>query len=269
MGFFINLSLTRFRIHLKLIFSDMKQALFFCATLLILTSVQAQDSTATKKNGKKDWSRVSLANRPKDHFLLQLGYDTWTKKPDSLMTSGLQRSFNMYLMFDFPFKTDPRISVGIGAGVGTDNQYFEKTYIDITGSLGDHLSFKDRSDTTHFKKYKLSITYLEAPLELRFTADPVHPNKSFKMALGVKVGTLVSAKTKGKTLQNSSGNTLRAFVYKERDKRYFNGTRLSGTARIGYGIFSLFASYQLNTFIKEGYGPDVRPLVIGLTISGL
>jgi hypothetical protein len=246
----------------------MKKLVVLCLGLMLLINLQAQDSTSTKKT-KKDWSRVSLANRPKDHFLIQLGHNGWTGMPDTINTKGIPRSFNMYFMFDFPFKTDPRISIGIGAGIGSDNMYFDKTYIDITGQTKDELTFQDRSDTTHFKKYKLNTAYLEAPLELRFTADPVNPNKSFKAALGVKVGTLLSAKTKGKTWVNAAGNTLNAYTMKERAKRYFNGTRLSATARVGYGVFSLYASYQINAFIKEGFGPDIRPLQIGLTISGL
>ncbi len=56
---------------------------------------------------------------------------------------------------------------------------------------------------------------------------------------------------------------------KKKSKRYFNGTRLSVTGRVGFGSLSLFTSYQVNAFIKEGFGPDVRPYSIGITISGL
>mgnify|MGYP003529891285 FL=1 len=85
----------------------------------------------------------------------------------------------------------------------------------------------------------------------------------------MKVGTLIGAGTRGKTLVNKSGNTVNSYVLKERSKRYFNSTRLSITGRVGYGAFSLYASYQINAFIKEGTGPDIRPLQVGLTISGL
>jgi hypothetical protein len=39
--------------------------------------------------------------------------------------------------------------------------------------------------------------------------------------------------------------------------------------RIGYGKFSLFTSYTINPVFKEGVAPTVRPLTIGLTLSGL
>lgn len=241
---------------------------FFLLLILFAATVNAQDSTQAPKR-KKDWSKVNIANRPKDHFLIQLGYNNWTQVPDSINKKGLPRSFNFYFMLDFPFKTDPRISVAIGGGVASDNVYFSKTYIDISGKDANRLSFQDRSDTSHFKKYKLNTSYLEAPLELRFTKNPETPNKSFKAALGIKVGTLLSASTKGKTFQSSTGATLNSFTSKEKAKRFFNSSRISAMARIGYGVFSLYASYQLNAFVKDGFGPDIRPLQIGITISGL
>ena len=80
---------------------------------------------------------------------------------------------------------------------------------------------------------------------------------------------MLSAGTKGKTLQNSAGNTINNYIQKEKTKKYFNTTRLSVAGRIGFGNLSLFGTYQVNAFIKEGLGPDVRPYAIGLTVSGL
>lgn len=222
-----------------------------------------------KQRNKLNIQQLALAGRSKDHLLIQVGIDNWSGKNDSINTTGLSRSFNMYLMFDFPFKNNPRLSVAIGAGVGTSNIYFKDTYIDIAGRQGNRLTFNDVSDTNHFKKYKLLTTYIEAPVELRFVLRPENPKKSFKFAVGGKVGLMVGAGTKGKTLQNSSGNTINNYIQKEKSKRYFNTTRIALLARIGVGSFSVFGTYQVNQFVKEGFGPDVRPYSIGLTVSGL
>jgi hypothetical protein len=232
-----------------------------------LINESEQERSQEKK--KLTLAQLGIANRSKDHFLIQVGIDNWANKPDTINTKGFSRSFNMYLMFDFPFKTNPHISVGVGAGIGTSNMYFKDTYIDIAGKNANRLSFQDVSDTTHFKKYKLMTTYLEAPVELRYTLDPAHPKKSFKAALGAKIGTMIGATTKGKNFQNSAGNTINSYTQKEKTKRYFNSTRLAVTGRVGFGVLSLFATYQVNAFIKEGFGPDVRPYSIGLTLSGL
>ncbi|MES1226362.1 MAG: hypothetical protein ABUT20_63390, partial [Bacteroidota bacterium] len=101
------------------------------------------------------------------------------------------------------------------------------------------------------------------------SAHPETPGKGFKVALGIKVGTLLNAHTKGKTLQNSSNQTLNSYTEKLASKKFFNTTRIVPTLRIGYGHFSIFGTYQLVSLFKTGLGPDVKPYTIGLTISGL
>jgi hypothetical protein len=253
----------------------MKKLITLSLALAFVLPLFAQDSTiktspapTTVKSKKKDWSKINLSNRPNDHFMLQIGYNGWANIPDTINTKGIPRSFNMYFMFDFPFKSDPRFSVGVGAGLATDNVYFNKMSVDITGKNSTTLSFKNLSDTNYFKKYKIMTTYLEAPVELRFAANPGNTNKSWKAAIGAKVGTLLAASTKGKNFISRSQGTI-SYIEKEKSKRYFNGTRLSVTGRISKGVFGIYGSYQVNQFIKEGFGPDVRPFQIGISISGL
>ncbi|GAO42766.1 outer membrane beta-barrel protein [Flavihumibacter petaseus] len=259
----------------------MRKFLVAMTGILLAMAVQAQtDTTSTvpgligpstsspKKSKKKDWSKVSIAGRANDHFMIQMGYDGWGGKPDDIRTKGFSRFLNMYLMLDFPFKSDPRFSVGLGAGIGSSNIYFDKMEPQIAGTT-TQLEFKDVKDTTHFKKYKLSNSWVEAPIEFRYVADPVHPNKSFKAAIGMKIGTMINAHTKGKNLQNSAGNTINNYIMKENSKRYFNNLRFAATGRVGYGPFSLYGAYQINSLIKENVGPQVHPWSIGLQISGL
>ena len=166
--------------------------------------------------------------RSGDHFLLQFGYTSWQGAPDSIATGGFPRTFNAYVMFDFPFKTNPHWSVAIGAGMATDNIYFDKGSVEITGTT-TNLVFRNLTDTNSFKKYKLATAYAEAPVELRFRSKPDDDRRSVKVALGAKVGTLLAAHTKGKTLENKEGNTVNDYKVKEYSKRYFNSTRISLT----------------------------------------
>jgi hypothetical protein len=258
----------------------MKKLITLFLALASVYSLMAQDSTKTAQPApgpgpasatpqKRDWSKVNLSNRPNDHFMIQIGYNGWAQMPDTINLKGVPRSFNMYFMFDFPFKSNPRFSVGIGAGLGTDNVYFDKMTIDITGRNSNSLTFKNVADTNYFKKYKLLTTYVEAPIELRFAANPVNPNKSWKAAIGGKIGTMLAASAKGKNLLNKSGGTINSYIMKEKSKRYFNGTRLAVTGRISKGVLGIYGQYQINQFVKEGFGPDVRPFQIGISISGL
>lgn len=238
---------------------------------LFLFSQDNPSSTKTKKK-KKDWSQVKLTNRANDHFMLQYGWLNWDHIPDSIHKRGWSNTFNAYFMIDMPFKTDPRFSVALGPGIGVDNMFFEKTTVTITNHLKP-LEFKDLADTNHFNKYKLVNAFAELPLELRFVLNPENTNKSFKVALGAKFGFGVSAHTKGKEWKDKNGHVITGFsdnfIQKNKDKYFFNNNRLQGTFRVGYGFISAFATYQFNSLIKEGLGPQVKPWSIGVTISGL
>ncbi len=241
----------------------MRRIVITALAICFTTAVFAQtDSMITRRVLKPQ------STRSNDNFLLQLGYTQWNGKPDSIRTKGFSRTFNMYLMLDFPFKTNPKWSVALGPGIATDNIYFDKMNVDIKGQT-DNLVFADVSDTAHFKKYKLATAYLEAPVELRYRFNPNDDRKSVKLAIGAKIGTLVNAHVKGKTLQDANENSINEYTMKENSKRYLNKTRLSVMGRVGYGNFTLFASYAITPVFKEGVAPVVRPLTIGLSLSGL
>jgi hypothetical protein len=254
----------------------MKKTIILCLLIVSAGIAFGQDSTRIgdttakpNKPVKKDWSKVNM-NRSNDHFLIQIGKDSWSGQPDSIDTKSLSRSFAIYLMMDFPFKTNPHFSIALGLGVSSSNMYFKDTYLDISGKTNSStLLFQNVKDTTHFKKFKLQTSFLEVPLEFRYSSNPVNPNKSWKGAIGAKIGTMLTAGTKGKNLLNGSGGTINAFTQKEKSKKYFNKTRFAVTGRVGYGSLSLFTAWQVNAYIKEGLGPDVRPYTIGLTLSGL
>ncbi len=80
---------------------------------------------------------------------------------------------------------------------------------------------------------------------------------------------MINAHTKGKTLQSKADQTIGDYTAKIASKKFFNTTRLSATARVGYGIVSLHGVYQVSALLKDGTGPTIHPYSIGLTISGL
>lgn len=242
----------------------MKKVITAFLFIALLTNLSAQDEPSSKEKKKK----IDLSGRPNDHLLIQLGYAGWNGKPDSVRTKGLSRSFNAYFLFDFPFKSNPKISVAVGAGIGSEHIFFDKTYVGIKEKTPT-LRFINQADTTHFKKTKLATAWLEAPVELRYNTDPLNNSKSLKMALGVKVGTLLNAHTRMVELRNKNDQVINDYKAKEASKNFFNTNRLVLTARAGYGHFSVFYSYQVSELFKAGTAAEIRPYSIGLTISGL
>ena len=241
----------------------MKKLLSLSVCFLFALAVFAQDTTSTPK--KKN--TIDLSNRANDHFLLQLGYTKWAGIPDTINTSGFSKSINVYFMFDFPFKTNPKLSMAFGPGIASDHILFSKTFVGIKDNTPS-IRFTNQADTNHFKKTKLATAYLEAPVEFRYSADPLTGN-GVKAAIGVKIGTLITAHTRNTKFENKANSVINDYVMKESSKRFFNKNRLSVMGRIGYGHFTLYGSYQLTPLFKDGFGPVVKPFSIGLTLSGL
>jgi len=70
---------------------------------------------------------------------------------------------------------------------------------------------------------------------------------------------------------NKQGESVYGTSYIEKNvtKRYINGTMLGVTGRVGYGSWSLHAGYQFNGILKEGFGPTMHRLSVGISLSGL
>jgi len=170
--------------------------------------------------------------------------------------------FTGHLMWDFTIKRS-NFSFGLGAGASNENYFINRkvTYDPaINGTV-----FTAFPDT--FKRYKFSTTTLEIPLELRFRLHP-HRRNTFKMALGARVGYLISTKTKyvGDGLQY--GNSIKNAKIKEYNvpgvNRFVYGLHL----RMGYGRFAGTVYYGLSEVFQKNKGPKGwHPITIGFTLT--
>jgi hypothetical protein len=214
---------------------------------------------------------IDLGGRANDHFILQVSSDSWLEAPDSIGSriKGFNRGLNIYFMLDKPFKSNKKFSIGAGIGIGSSHIFFSNMQIGVGGTTQE-LTFTATDSSANFKKYKLATSYLEIPLEFRFSSKPDDPNKSLKFAIGLKGGLLVNAHTKGKDLESSGGDRLLNGVQKQSSKEYFNSSRLALTTRFNYGVWGLFGSYNLTPLFKSGVASqDIRLLQVGAVISGL
>src|SRR5258706_647466 len=122
----------------------MKKTSLLILSSFLMISLFSQETRGPKQKKKP----INLSGLANDHFLLQLGYAGWSGMPDSINNAGLSKTINAYFMFDFPFKTSPKLSVGVGAGVATDQIKFSKTHVGIK-DITPKLLFTDQSDTIH------------------------------------------------------------------------------------------------------------------------
>jgi hypothetical protein len=202
--------------------------------------------------------------------MVQISSDYWLNAPDSISShrDGSTRGANVYFMINKPFQSNAHLSAAFGLGIGTSHHFFNRMNADITG-ITPKLRFNSLDTLPRFSKYKISTSYLELPIEIRYFSKPENPNKSVKIAIGVKVGTLLDAHSKGKTLVNGAGTKLKDYTEKLSSKSYFNSTRLAATARFGYANFTVFGSYNITQVFKDKVAANMSLLQVGMTFSGL
>jgi len=119
----------------------------------------------------------------------------------------------------------------------------------------DQLTFTTESDGTVYSKNKLKTTFVEVPI--LFTLTP-GKRKSFYLSGGVYGGILLNSKQK---LKAEDGDKA-----KIKDDFNLNKFRYGFVGRIGLGPLAFYAQYSLTDLFKEGQGPDLQPINIGVTL---
>jgi Putative auto-transporter adhesin, head GIN domain/Outer membrane protein beta-barrel domain len=181
-------------------------------------------------------------------------------------------------------KTSEHMSINYGArslswnlNLAEKNFHIYKDYINLVTGIGfgfNSYQFKnpirlnaDSSYTNYawdstivFDKNKLKTSYVQMPLMLEFNTSK-SANKSFHIGIGVIGGYKLNAKTI-RTYE------VRGTEYKEKRKDDYNINpfKLDATARIGYGAFTMFATYSLTPLFESKKGPQLNPFTVGIRI---
>jgi hypothetical protein len=231
------------------------------AVLLVLALLPASFLFAQKDSLSSRYNNIvpAIVKPSRDFLMVELGYNKWITKPDSIKTKSFGYVFKTYLCYDFPIKKS-KFSFATGLGIDVNVVYLDKQVINNT----DTTSAATFVTSNTYKRYKFVTTYLQAPFELRYFSNQQNRNSGFKAAIGIEVGTLLGAHTKG--IRSVSGTNIKD---KENVKRYLTPWNFAGTARIGYGNFTLFGSYNFTNVFKDANGPVITPMSVGLCITGL
>ncbi len=212
-----------------------------------------------------------IINDNQDRFVFELTADRATGD-DAPSIRPLSRGFNVYYMKNIPLG-ESKFAVAPGIGIANRQLYMKEIYQynpeDQVVTLAKLPQGLDRNIS------KLSNTYAEVPIELRWSSTPNKRGHSFKLATGFRAGYLLSDKFKykgdvfeGDPFVNESGSDL-TYNAKIKQKKLENVIkyRIAPTVRIGYGSVNLFGLYQINKDFETGRGPSYNAYSIGLSIS--
>lgn len=238
------------------------------AGIIILSGISFMALSQQKTSTKKTSARPDIPGT----FVVELGLNRDISGPSDF-SIGLwgSRTVNVYYQYDFRILKSG-FSFVPGIGLSLERYKFKNNYtLDYTTSTSGELTMVSPDDATvpDIRKSQLITNYVDVPVEIRYTLNPDDPSRSFKVAVGGRIGYLFDSFTKVKYKENSE-------VKKYKDKQDFNLTqfRYGLTGRIGFGNFSLFGYYNLTPLFEEGKGlkennlsNDFNTLTIGISLS--
>ncbi len=118
-------------------------------------------------------------------------------------------------------------------------------------------------DSLDYSRNRLNMCYANIPLYLEFNTNNTDASHSFHFGAGAQFGYNVF-KNKLKQKYELEGKT-----YKRKIKDDFNVNpfKVDLIARIGYGSYTLFASYALTELFEKDKGPSLFPVTAGIHID--
>ncbi len=172
---------------------------------------------------------------------------------------GKSLSWNLNFA-EWAFKNE-RNNFGLVTGLGFSfSDYTFDRAITIEKENGDGMIVPVPLDPNGLKKSKLTMTYLTAPLMLEIKTPLRMGGSRLYIAGGVIGGVNIGAHTKYKYRKDKE---------KYRSNFHLNTFKYEFTGRIGFGDFCVFANYSMTPLFKDGKGPELYPLMIGISFPNI
>jgi hypothetical protein len=221
------------------------------------------------------------------------GNVTWQKKPKKVKFdghwAGVELGINGYLnndhkidvpaeydFLDLTYEKSIDVSVnffeqninlinnkfGLVTGVGVRwNNYRLKDNVVLVPDSAAIFGFRDTE--TDWRKSKLVVNYLNVPLLFEYQTNPYSNKNSFHVSAGMILGWRFRTYTK--MMNKESGRNVTKV---KGESFHMNPFRYDATARIGWGIINLYATYSLNTLFRDNRGPELYPFAVGVQLVG-
>lgn len=221
--------------------------------LLNVSIAKAQEETPPPPAVK---SPIPLAPGLDDRLIIDITLDNFAESPASMEVNTFKsRGINVKLMKD---KLINNSSFSIGYGLAFGSQNFDTDRLIITDDTAGRTHFVAVDPNVDVKKNKLSVNYLDIPLELRYRSKTIKKDNKFKISAGFKIGILLQSHIK------YDDNDGKVKYYRIKN---LNKYRYGVEGRIGYGIWGLNAYYSLLPLFDENKAPELVPVSFGLSIT--
>lgn len=222
---------------------------FIVITFIITLNASAQ-------NVEKDFDAIDSLYR-EDQFYFNLTYNTLQSRPDGLKQNKLSPGIALGFLRDMPLnkKRTFSLAAGLGYSLSIYNQnlgVFEENNLYTYQLLN--------SESASFSKNRLTLHYIDLPIELRWRNSTPESHKFWRIHLGVKLSYLFYDKYK---IESSQVNNELSNLNDFNDFHY--GIYLT----TGWNTWNIYAYYGLNPLFKssakiDGQAIDIKTLNLGL-----
>ena len=150
-------------------------------------------------------------------------------------------------------------AVVTGLGLSLSDYTFDQA-ITIEKESSDGMIVPVSLDLAGLEKSKLHTTYLTVPLILEIKTPLRMGSSRLYIAGGVIGGLNISSHTKIKYKNDND---------KTKSNYHLSPFKYDITGRIGFGDFCVFANYSMTSLFKENMGPELFPLMIGVSFPNI
>ena len=228
----------------------MRKILLFITTLIIIASTTELSAQVLSESAKR---KVTVG--------VDVYTDIWIYEnqqpyiPEGFRIRTINQGANAFVMYNLPLGKSLN-SFSIGLAIRAQNLFSNSVVPDIKA---DTIVFEKIPDNVDYRKVKINPVYIDLPIELKFRTE-----KGFKLGIGLKGGYLIDSKEKYKGNRPSDGQNV---LTKTKDLYQMESFAIGATLRIGYKWVSLFGYYQFTKIFRQGRGPSMYPVSLGLTIT--
>ncbi len=184
-------------------------------------------------------------------------HDFWLDTPGNMKLRTVNQGADVFLQYNFVLDKENRVSFAAGVGIDNHNLY-SNTRID--NLKADTIVFVPINSDVEYKRSKINLVSLTAPLELKFRWK-----SGVKVSVGVKLGYLFDSKEK--YVARPDGKGVAKVNEKKKGIYQLESMTFGPTLRIGYKFINLYGYYQVTKPFRLGHGPQLYPISAGITIT--
>ena len=227
----------------------MRLARHISLLIAVMLSVSAWAQQKDKQEPKDTY-----VPRKSDRLFIEPVLNNWLEVPDGIEVRTYSLGFDISYLWDIRFGTS-NFSFAPGVGFSSHNVHHNGQFLEVDSAGSSFTDLQPFPSSYSYKKNKLSMNYLEVPLELRFRTNGYNP---FRLTAGFKIGVLVDAHTKTK---DDDG------THKFKPLPNTLPYRYGVFGRIGYSWFNIVGFYSLTNVFEDGKGVELTPISLGISIT--